>query len=158
MTPVRSVLFASAISLATAAAFAGDYPSSGATAPEMSSAPSQVFERLDINNDDRIGAQEAKADPALDSVFEEADVNNTNSIDRQELADAMRAYNNPSGALFSSFDVDSDGAISWQEAQLDRDLAHVFGTVDADRSSALTPDEFNNAVALVGSDSAPGRS
>ena len=152
MTPVRSVFLASAISLVTGAAFAGDYPSAGA------SAPGQVFERLDTNNDDRIGAQEAKADPALDSVFEEADVNNTNSIDRQELADAMRAYDNPSGSLFSSFDVDSDGAISWQEAQLDPDLAYVFGTVDADRSSALTPDGFNNAVALVASDSAPGRS
>ena len=143
MTPVRSVLFASAISLAAGAAFAGNQD--------------QVFERLDTNNDDMIGAQEAKADPALDSVFEQADVNNTNSIDRQELADAMRAYNNPSGSLFSSFDVDADGSISWQEAQLDRDLAYVFGTVDSDRSNALTPDEFNNAVALVGSDSAPGR-
>lgn len=142
MTPVRSVLIASAISLATGAAFAGG--------------SDQVFENLDVNNDDRIGAQEAKADPALDRVFEQADVNNTNSIDRQELAEAMRVDTQPY-ALFSSFDVDSDGAISWQEAQLDRDLAHVFATVDADRSSALTPDEFNNAVAMVASDSAPGR-
>jgi hypothetical protein len=115
MTPVRSVLFASAISLAAGAAFAGNQD--------------QVFERLDTNNDDMIGAQE----------------------------DAMRAYNSPSGSLFSSFDVDADGSISWQEAQLDRDLAYVFGTVDSDRSNALTPDEFNNAVALVASDSAPGR-
>ena len=168
MTPVRSVLFASAISLATSAAFAGGdmhesraypaAPAAGATAPESMSAPESVFERLDTNNDDRIGPQEAKADPALDRVFEEADVNNTNSIDRQELAEAMRVYNDPSSSLFSSFDIDADGAVSWQEAQLDRDLAHLFGTVDSDGSNALTPEEFNNAVALVGSDSAPGRS
>ena len=47
------------------------------------------FDSFDANNDEMIGPQEAKVDPALDAAFESADRNNSNWLDREEFAAAV---------------------------------------------------------------------
>lgn len=109
------------------------------------------FERFDVNNDQMIGPQEAKIDPALDAAFESADRNNTNWLDREEFAAALDAPASGADELFSSYDVNRDGMISWQEAQADPALVRWFAQADADRNTALTRSEFGTAVALSAS-------
>jgi hypothetical protein len=126
--------------------------------------PSQVsvkelFERLDTNNDDRIGPQEAKADAALDRLFERADRNNTNALDRGEFEDAVRMSApiaadsaGSADALFARYDANRDGMISTQEAQTDPELLRWFAAADSDRNGALTRSEFGMAVDIAASE------
>ncbi len=59
----------------------------GLSAPAAPVASAEgLFERFDANNDEMIGPQEAKVDPALDAAFESADRNNSNWLDREEFA------------------------------------------------------------------------
>jgi Ca2+-binding EF-hand superfamily protein len=109
------------------------------------------FERFDANNDEMIGPQEAKVDPALDAAFESADRNNSNWLDREEFAAAAGSPARGADELFSSYDANRDGMISWQEAQADPALARWFAQADADRNTALTRSEFGTAVALSAS-------
>jgi hypothetical protein len=51
--------------------------------------------------------------------------------------------------FFARYDVNRDGAVSWAEAQADRDLVQVFARADANRDGALTPPEFHDAAVLA---------
>lgn len=125
-----------------------------AAAPNPAARPlasvDEIFERLDTNNDEMIGPQEAKADAAVDRGFEQADRNDTNTLNRGELAElAMRAPGDDVQALFSSYDANRDGSISWAEAQADPELARWFARADRDLDRALTPAEFDGAVDMA---------
>jgi Ca2+-binding EF-hand superfamily protein len=52
-------------------------------------------------------------------------------------------------ALFATYDVNGDGVVSWQEAQVDADLASSFEPADRDHNKALTRSEFESAVAIA---------
>ena len=49
-------------------------------------------------------------------------------------------------SLFSRYDRNRDGVISWPEAQADPELAQWFAAADSDRNGALTRGEFNMAL------------
>lgn len=67
--------------------------------------------------------------------------------EREELAASASV---PSlAALFATYDVNGDGVVSWQEAQADADLVRSFAQADSDHNEALTPSEFDTAVAIA---------
>jgi len=185
----RSLLCASAIGLAVSAAFAADdvdyaeerglsvspVPPSvdeggtvrnpsvlnalPADGPRPQVSVNELFDRLDANNDGRIGPQEAKADASIDRLFESADRNNTNALDRAELEDALRmsapvaaGTSGSEDALFARYDANRDGMISAQEAQADPELLRWFAAADSDRNGALTRGEFGTAVDIAASE------
>ena len=126
-------------------------PQESVNAPQES--VNAMFDRLDENNDGRIGAQEAKNEPIVDRRFEQADRNNTNALDREELSNALSAAPAPSAdALFARYDVNGDGMISAQEAGADPELQRWFAAADSDGSGALTRGEFESAVQMAASE------
>ena len=52
-------------------------------------------------------------------------------------------------SLFSRYDRNRDGVISWQEAQADPELAQWFDAADSDRNGGLTRGEFNMALDIA---------
>ena len=134
-------------------------PALPADEPRSQVSADELFDRLDANNDGRIGPQEAKADASIDRLFESADRNNTNALDRAEFEDALRMSApvaagplRSEDALFARYDVNRDGTISTQEAQADPELLRWFAAADSDRNGALTRGEFGMAVDIAASE------
>jgi hypothetical protein len=50
---------------------------------------------------------------------------------------------------FARYDANHDGVITWNEAQVDPDLAHAFNRADANSDGVLTRAEFQDAARIA---------
>jgi hypothetical protein len=50
---------------------------------------------------------------------------------------------------FARYDANHDGVITWNEAQVDPDLAHAFDRADANSDGVLTRAEFQDAATIA---------
>ena len=50
---------------------------------------------------------------------------------------------------FARYDANHDGVITWNEAQVDPDLAHAFNLADANSDGVLTRAEFQEAATIA---------
>lgn len=64
------------------------------------------------------------------------------------VAPAPRAANSIDD-YFARYDANHDGVITWNEAQVDADLAHAFNRADANSDGVLTRAEFQDAATIA---------
>ncbi len=158
----KSVLLAALVTLTPAALLAAD-----PVAPEPAHGPrgdGEWFNRLDTNRDGAITQDEAKAASAerIAKSFERFDANHDGMITRDEMRAAGEARREEmkaeAAARFKAADKNGDGLLSKEEASAGMPrVARNFDQLDANKDSALSPEELAAARHLMGAGRRKGR-
>lgn len=103
-----------------------------------------AYSEFDDDGDGVISQQEAQASPNLAENFDRIDTNKSGGIDDSEYQAATMHLADLS---FEEVDVNGDGVVSEREAAaMPVSLREVFGDVDTDGDSNVSPQEYEAAT------------
>lgn len=108
----------------------------------------RMFERLDVNQDGKISAEEMGA-PHIDRL-KEADANGDGVLSKEELADHVtrRAAERRAARMAQRLDIDGDGEVTIEE--LENHQAKRFALADRNDDGFLDQDELRKAAGKKG--------
>jgi EF-hand domain pair/EF hand len=118
-----------------------------------------TFLQFDSDRDGKVDRREAEASPSLKTHFERLDLNGDGKITAEEMS-GYGPYSYPAGSqtasTFLQFDSDRDGAVSRREAEASTSLLANFFRLDLDGDGKITMSEMPGYpfALLAGSQSA----